>query len=124
MFFVPKMKYSLNGHVVSIQSASSGTSKPLLDMKHEIQQMVQQLTTVHPNECFGETGAPISRANVQLTTVLCNRTNGRADARSKSNQTNLTEITEQIISGIRRERSLININHSKRLIDFVFNFIP
>lgn len=114
MFFVPKMRYSLNGHVVSIQSSSNtGASKPLLDSS-EIQRVVQLLastdTQTYTNEIDVSTGAPV---HIQRSTVLCDQF---------PNSKNLADVTEQIIAGIQHERSLIKIENSKSLIQFVCSF--
>lgn len=126
MFFVPKMRYSLSGHVVSIQSASSDTPRPLLDTRGEIQRMVQFLATIDTDSYVNETqtsaDAPMQSVNVQLTTVLCNQNVGRQNANSDDSKVNLTNVTEQIITGIQRERSLIKINESKSLIQSICNF--
>lgn len=124
MFFVPKMKYSLSGHVVSIQSVSSGTSRPLLDTRGEIQRMVQLLARNDTDGYINETEAPAAGAllhsfNVQLTTVLCDQNFGRQNADSKIN---LSNAVDQIIGGIQRDRSVIIIKESKSLIQSVLDF--
>lgn len=128
MFFVPKMKYSLSGHVVSIQSSSSDTPRPLLDTRGEIKRMVQLLATIDTNNYVDETqtstDAPMQSVNVQLTTVLCNQNVGRQNTNSDGNKVNLTNVSAQIIAGIQRERTLIKINESKSLIQSICNFFP
>lgn len=124
MFFVPKMKYSLSGHVVSIQSTSCGTSRPLLDTRCEIQRMVQLLARTDADGYINETEAPTARVpfhsfNIQLTTVLCDQNIGRQSADS---EINLMSIAEQIIGGIQRDRSIIKIKESKSLIHSFLDF--
>lgn len=126
MFFVPKMKYSSNGHVVSIQSTSSDTPTPLLDTQGEIQRVVQLLTTVDSNRCHNETehSAETTKhnVNVQLTTVLCDQSIERYNANSENGKMNLSNVAGRIISGIQRDRSLIQIKESKSLIQSIFHF--
>lgn len=118
MFFVPKMKYSLGGHVVSIQSASSDMPIPLFDPCGEIQRLVRLLTT-------NNTGASIESVPVQLTTVLFNRNDGREGSASNTNsKMDVTNVVEQIIAGIQRNRSLIQIKESTSLMQTILNFFP
>lgn len=114
MFFVPKMKYSLGGHVVSIQSASNGSPRPLIDTRGEIQRAVQLLAR-------NDVEASMQSVDVQLTTVLCDQQIGRQNVNSKGNP---MSVADQIITGIQRDRSLIQIKESTSLIGTIFNFFP
>lgn len=124
MHFIPKLKYSKNGHFVTVQPIISN-KKPLLSSYREIKELINLLTdnqqSTFPLDLF-------NKQKICLTTVMWNDdnvTNNQITINGHNNninQADIKKISKQILDGIRADSSVVHINKSLNLIKSIRNF--
>lgn len=115
MHFVPKLKYSNCAHFVTVQSIISN-KKPLLSSYREIKKLINLLTDNQQSTFALEL---FNRQKIRLTTVLWNYHDGH---NNNNNQSNINEISERILDGIRANHTVVHINNSFNLIGSIRNY--
>lgn len=124
MHFIPKLKYSKCGHFVTIQPITSNR-KPLLSSYREIKELINLLSDNQQSTFALDL---FNKQKIRLTTVLwnCDDTtinpvtcNGH---NNNNNQTDIKQISEYILDGIRADRSVVHINKSINLIGSIRNY--
>lgn len=117
MHFIPKMKDSMCGHFVTIQSIKPD-KKPVLSSYREINELINHLSDNQPMFAL----EMFNRPKIRLTTVLVNEenTNEQINNNGEIRKDNIEEVAERILDGVRANRNAVHI--SRRSYDFISKY--
>lgn len=126
MHFVPKMKHSVRGHFVCIQSNSNAT-KSFNSTNAEINTFLQHLTVDFPtaNGILPDNEPQISSVIIQQQPKsLLPQANRDSNVIFNSNTiNNWKEIASTIIDGIQYQRTNIEFSNKRSLIGYIYEYI-